>query len=260
MSFQKIKTTLKQNWLFYFIAAALVIGMKYFYSKAGSNELEWILAPTSRWVSLLTGIPFENVPGAGYVNHQYRFIIAPSCSGVQFMLITTATLIFCYIHRMPSIRSAFRWTALSIAASYLLTIFVNGFRIALSIYLPQFLLNQTDGTGWLTPERLHTITGTTVYFTSLMVIYRLAGYVSGETALSRSAGDGGLLNIIRKCLPPMFCYFSVVLGIPILRMAYRDDPSGFAEYALVLLCVCGLILCVYAFALIAGRHCHGSKT
>ena len=49
-----------------------------FYSKASVPDLKWILAPTSLWVRILSGIPFDYEPGSGYVSHSFRFIIAPS--------------------------------------------------------------------------------------------------------------------------------------------------------------------------------------
>lgn len=91
MPLQRIRTLLKENWIFYLTGAAFVLGLKLFYSQADADELKWILAPTSRWVSILSGIPFEYMAHTGFVNHDIRFIIASSCSGIQFMLIAAAT-------------------------------------------------------------------------------------------------------------------------------------------------------------------------
>ena len=88
--------------------------------------------PTARWVSALSGIPFIKVPQTGYVSHSCRFIIAASCSGLQFLMISMTALVFSYIHRMRTIKGKIGWMALSALASYLLTIFVNGFRILFS--------------------------------------------------------------------------------------------------------------------------------
>ena len=89
----------RQYIFIYLMGFSLILGMKYLYSKADCESLLWILGPTARWVELLSGIPFVYEPGFGYANHGLRFLIAPSCSGVQFMIITAAMLIFSFSHR-----------------------------------------------------------------------------------------------------------------------------------------------------------------
>lgn len=96
------KAILRQNGIFYLTGMLIILGIKLFYSKASIPDLKWILAPTSLWVRILSGIPFDYEPGSGYVSHSFRFIIAPSCSGVQFMLIAAATLLYSFVHRMPT--------------------------------------------------------------------------------------------------------------------------------------------------------------
>ena len=95
---------IRTHWISYLAGFILVIGIKYFYSQAGCRQLQWILAPTARWVSALSGIPFIKVPQTGYVSHSCRFIIAASCSGLQFLMISMTALVFSYIHRMRTIK------------------------------------------------------------------------------------------------------------------------------------------------------------
>ncbi|MCI9337389.1 MAG: exosortase K [Lachnospiraceae bacterium] len=95
-----------QNMVIYMVGLFLLLGMKYLYSKADCESLLWILGPTARWVEVLSGIPFVYEPGMGYANHGLRFLIAPSCSGVQFMIITAAMLIFSFSHRVMDCRNA----------------------------------------------------------------------------------------------------------------------------------------------------------
>lgn len=89
---------LRQNLFIYIMGVLLILGMKHLYSRADCDSLRWILGPTARWVEALSGIPFTYEPGMGYVNHGLRYLIAPSCSGVQFMIITAAMLIFSFSH------------------------------------------------------------------------------------------------------------------------------------------------------------------
>ncbi len=242
--------TRKKVNFFYLIGFVIVLGMKFFYSRADSNDLEWILAPTAWWVRILGGIPFENEPEIGYVNHAFRFIIAPSCSGVQFMLITAATLIFSFVQQMKTLRKGFCWIATSLGLSYLLTVFVNGIRITTAIYLPICLEKSGVLNGWLTPERLHTLIGIVIYFTSLCVIYLMTGFIF------RKLGQGGFPSpakphrgIIGKYVPPLFWYFFIAVGLPFLNQAFRGNGEKFGEYTLLITGGCFSI--VFLFYLIS---------
>ena len=215
MDIPSAKSLNRRNIPFYLAGALLLLGMKYYYSRGGPDSLSWILAPTARWVSALSGIPFIKVPQTGYVSHSCRFIIAASCSGLQFLMISMTALVFSYIHRMRTIKGKIGWMALSALASYLLTIFVNGFRILFSIFIPIHLgmsgTARTDIYGpawaetagasgpapartwsiWLTPKQLHTIIGTAVYFTALFAVCQLGEYVSRKCSAAPGTSHRG---------------------------------------------------------------------
>ena len=267
------KAILRQNGIFYLTGMLIILGIKLFYSKASVPDLKWILAPTSLWVRILSGIPFDYEPGSGYVSHSFRFIIAPSCSGVQFMLIAAATLLYSFVHRMPTRKKGICWTILSFLISYIYTILVNGLRIVLSIYLPLALPQNMWDNGWMTAERLHTITGAVVYFTALFILYRPAGNLAvliagkpeeiqtetGRTeAPVRQTGrfSSPILGTLRKCLPPVFWYFAIALGIPFLNGAYAGNERNFTEYTLTLGTVCLILIllaCLPSFFSIVKR-------
>lgn len=242
---------------------ATVLGIKYFYSGADCGQLLWILAPTAWWVHILSGIPFEYMPDIGYVNHGLRFIIAPSCSGVQFMIIMIAALIFSFVHRMGTMRRGFCWTVLCLGFSYVFTVFVNGIRIIFAIYIPLYFFRPDSGGGWLTPGRLHTSIGVVIYFTSLFAVYQAAGYVSQSIAAltqplpapAVSLKNGSSVRpMLRRCLPPVFWYFTIVLGIPLLNRAYRQEWNGFAEYAVLLTAICAALISLFCLISVIKKH------
>lgn len=225
------------NLIIYLIVGIAVLGIKYFYRNADAGSLAWILAPTVWWVRILSGISFVYDPCEGYISHTYQFVIAPSCSGLKFMLITISMLIFPFIHSMETPKRKLGWTFLSVPASYILTILVNTCRIVISIYLPIYLEQKNLISGSLSSERLHTLIGTVVYFTSLFVIYQLASHLvlTGRTfSLSFS-----------RWLPPVFFYLVIVLGIPFLNGAFFGNPSKFTAYSRLILSVCLVVLAVY---------------
>ena len=287
MDIRSAKSFIRQTIPFYLAGAAFLLGMKYYYSRMDCGSLSWILSPTAWWVSALSGISFIKVPQAGYVSHSYRFIIAASCSGVRFLMISAAALVFSYIHRMRTMKGKLGWMALSALASYLLTIFVNGFRILFSIFIPIYLGmtgSGTPGAGmahawsiWLTPERLHTIIGAAVYFTALFAICQLGEYasrrcssVSGTSRCRNSPGTSRCWNSrTRSGISPMkalggwavpsFWYFSLVLGIPFLNRAYRNSPGTFTDYALLLTAVCLTLVVLHGTCSAIIRHMTGGN-
>lgn len=263
---------LRQNIIFYLIGFALIFGMKYLYSKASCDDLRWILGPTARWVEVLTDIPFCYEPGMGYANHSLRFLIAPSCSGVQFLIITAAMLIFSFSHRVggqpveafseqmcadfsaqssiqktrpriPQIVLKPGWIVLSLLLSYVFTVFVNGLRIVVAIYLPSLLEQSGAFSGLLTPHSLHTMIGAVVYFAALLTIYRLTGLVFDRFQGAKK--DRPSAFILGKCLSPLFWYFFIVLGIPFLNRTWHGGNAGFTDFALLVTFCCGLVLLLY---------------
>ena len=72
--------------IYYLIVLTVALGLKYHYSRAGSDALEWILKPTAGLCQLITSIEFEPESGSGYISRDRRIIIAPSCAGVNFMI------------------------------------------------------------------------------------------------------------------------------------------------------------------------------
>lgn len=248
MILQRERSFLRQNFIFYLAGILVVLGIKVYYSHADCDSLLWILAPTTHWVELLSGIPFTYVSGTGYVNHSLRLWIAPSCSGVRFMIITVAMLIFSFVHSIASpeddpapkasvrIMRGFGWIAVSIIFSWLFTVFVNGLRIITAIFLPMYLERAGLMNGLLTADRLHTMIGVVVYFIALLMLYRIGAYLIRK--------KGSLIG------PPVFWYFFMTVGLPLFNRAYRSGTAEFMEYAVLIICCLTLILLPYCLMLL----------
>lgn len=243
-----ITTAVKKNWMFYLLTILFAMAMRYFSRLTDTDALLWILSPTTRWAGILGGISFEYLPHMGYVNHLYRFLIAPSCSGIRFMMITFLMLIFSFIHRFSLSRAKVFWFGISAVFSYLYTIFVNGIRIAAAIYLPIPLEKAGLLTGLLNPDRLHTLIGTVVYFSSLCVFYPLASCLCQYlfALLSDKCADSfsSASEPESRLLIPAFWYLLAVLVIPFAGRVIRNDWEGFVPYMLLISGSCIIILAV----------------
>lgn len=347
MNIQRARGFLRENFIFYLAGIMVVLGIKYYYSQAECDSLWWILTPTTRWVELLSGIPFTYVSGAGYVNHSLRMLIAPSCSGVQFMIITIAMLVFSFVHivaapkdaappgdaslpkdaalsqgvssprNIPAAGSVRRvgrgagWIAACVAFSWLFTVLVNGLRIIVAIYLPLYLDRVGLMREMLTEDRLHTMIGVIVYFTALLMLYRLVDYIvnvlkrrdiqftlrfgprwtsaAGAKRPSQYSPHNRINSIVtniragtavwliargnktdrkidnsiipeeqflktlaRKCMPPIFWYFLMALGLPFLNRASLKGGTKFKEFAILI--ICGIVLILLPYCILSLLH------
>lgn len=230
---------MKKNLVIYIPAVLAVLAVKIFYRTADSGLLSWILAPTTKWVQILSGIAFEKTAHVGYVSHEYRFIIAPSCSGVRFLLTAFVMMVFSFTHKLDTMGKKICWLGFSAVFAYIATVFVNGIRITVSIYLPLVLSEYSLAPAGMTAAQLHTVIGTTVYFSMLFVIYKLAGslcrrFLSGIGTVQQ--------NTSRQLLAPVFWYVVMVLGLPALGRWYRSDWAGFWQYAALVAGVCVMLL------------------
>ncbi|MBD5489722.1 MAG: exosortase K [Lachnospiraceae bacterium] len=247
-----------QNRILLMAATVITLVMCYFCRTSDSDALTWILTPTAWWVSILGGIPFEYLPHQGYVNHLWQFVIAPSCAGCRFMLITFLMLVFSFgkneSARGP--KKQWAWLGFSLVFAYVSTILVNGIRIVASIYLPVVLERKQLMVGWLTPDRLHTLIGTITYFISLCVIYLLALSIH-QRIFERIQREGGkaveALSVEvsartmqhRNLTVPAFWYLLVVLALPFVKRMYHHDLAGFGTYAAVIGGVCGSVCVLF---------------
>jgi exosortase K len=242
------KSFIMQNGIFLLMALLIAAGLKYHYSQARSDDLIWILGPTAGLVEHISGIQFEKEAYTGFVNHTHQIIIAPACAGVNFLIIAFCMAMFSAVHHIEHKRRKFLWLAASVVSAYLLTIFVNAIRIILSIY---FYDADIYG-GWITPQRVHRLEGTLIYFFFLCLFYRiikksLNHYVSRTTGARKGGFPGAFtrLQYFRwACagLIPMFWYGLITIVVPLLNAAYRQNGARFAEHSWMVICGCLMVV------------------
>lgn len=248
---------LKRQFPFYLGTAGILLFIRLFYRDGSAQALKWLLAPTGQVVKLISRLPFYWEPGVGYVNHDLHFIIAPSCSGLTFLTIVSAMLIFSFLHRIPDrdtdkglwsmeIKSGL-WVVLSMVTAYACTILANSVRILLAIFLPIWGERYGLLPEGLTGETLHTMIGTATYFGSLLLLYGMGnfGFVSlfygdRKRKLQKKEHPGNKKGsgILACRLIPLFWYLSAVLGIPFVLSVLHRDLGSFMSYGFPVLLVC----------------------
>jgi exosortase K len=143
---------------------------KLWYRQADFDQLRWVLEPTARLASWMSGIAFELEPHHGYLSRAARFEIVPACAGVNFMIALFLSLVVAVVLAGGSRgRTPARLVTCAPAAAGV-TILANGTRLALAVrlHVASFAFGPLD------PGRIHHVEGTLVYFTFLMLTYAIA--------------------------------------------------------------------------------------
>jgi exosortase K len=252
----KAKTFLLENGILYALGLIIAVGLKYYYSGASSDALNWILVPTSSLVEYLSGIHFQRELHTGLVSHSHRYIIAPSCAGINFLTIAFSTFFFSLAYRFKGIERKLLWLGISLGMTYLLTLGANALRVIAAIYLYKADIYG----GWITPERVHRIEGTLVYFVFLLFAFITVERIVEHLVFDRS-GEGkntdiqrkSLLDMIYVCLIPFFCYSFIALGIPLLNVAHQLNRTKYIEHSFWVISSCLTILSLLFFILFVCR-------
>ena len=241
----------KKTAALYLLAFLIVIYLKHYADRAGSDSLLWILRPTTWWTSLLSGHSFTYEQGTGYINHNLRFIIAPACAGLKFWMITSLMLTCSFLHRIEGPKKQLLWLLICFPAALAATIFTNGIRITLSITLPQILQAQENLPPILTPAQLHTAIGTLVYFPSLILLYKLADHLTQNPEKPENPENPPTAPHPHgeKCLPPQRC-LTPVQGRPHRRPPAHRDYKNLTRYELPVLTISTIILLLYTLLLL----------
>lgn len=204
----------------------LAAALKFAYSRSSVNELVWVLGPTTSLVEIVTGEEFKFESYAGYMSRDQSFLIADSCSGVNFMIV--AFLVLAAIKMRKGWNDTAGWSFLPIAAfvAYGTTLVANTVRIAVAMRQHRMYPDMI----WVNPEQMHRFEGIFIYFGFLVLLYLVA-----ENLYDRGYQKvGGSLSLFKRTLIPLGIYWFVVLGVPLVNGAYRQGKS-FWEHTLFVL-------------------------
>ncbi|HKS39866.1 MAG TPA: exosortase K, partial [Blastocatellia bacterium] len=131
---QKVTWNLIAQWVVILVCA---LALKLYYSSASANELRWILAPTTLFVELLSGVSFKFESHAGYINMDRSFMIAPACAGVNFLITAFLMLTARKLLRDGARDKAWRFIPAAALIAYLVTLVANTVRISVALQLKQ---------------------------------------------------------------------------------------------------------------------------
>jgi exosortase K len=160
------------------VAAAAVIawGLKRHYADARPEDLWWILSPTARVVSVMTGATFTLEPGEGYLSRDRLFLIEKACAGVNFIIAAFGMLVVLLLQRVGSAVSGLRLLGVSLLASYAAAVVVNSVRIGVAMRLADHPIAPS----MFTASDVHRIEGIVVYFGGLVLLHEIVRRLDGR--------------------------------------------------------------------------------
>ena len=215
------------------------LSLKLCYSTASPNELRWILAPTTKLVEFVSGTSFQFESYAGYINSDRSFIIAGSCAGVNFLMISFLVLSLRTVWRNRSQNLSWRFLPAVAVSAYLATLVANTLRIAIALQMHRHPMDIS----WLSPHQLHRLEGIFVYFGFLLLLFA----VSEKRSVEQTSSAKTRQALFGQYFFPLAIYYAITLGIPLANGASREG-SDFWEHSLfVLLTPWLLILPLAAF-------------
>ena len=108
--------------------------LKWWYRSATLEDLAFVLRPVSGLVSLFTGEAYLYRPQEGYLFPGLRILIDRSCSGINFMVIATATFALLVVRRTDGGCARPLLALLTAFGAYALTIGANAGRILFMVW------------------------------------------------------------------------------------------------------------------------------
>ena len=208
--------------------------LKVYYSTASADGLRWILTPTTILVEWVTGTSFEFESHAGYMSSDHSFLIAASCSGVNFLI--TAFLILS-LGKLWKVRSqSLGWSFIPVAMmiAYFTTIIANTVRISTALQMrwmnPEAI--------WVNPDQLHRFEGIFIYFGFLLLLFIVSEKLSSDSA----SASNRTTDLLRRTFLPLLVYYGTMLGIPLANGAYRQGTDFWEHSVFVLITPLLLIL------------------
>jgi exosortase K len=227
-------------------------GLKAYYSYANVNDLGWVLTPTTFLVELVSGETFTFESYAGYMSSDYSFLIAASCSGVNFLITAFVMLSLVELWKEHSNMSLWKLLPVTLGVAYLSTIIANAVRIVVALQLhrmgPQMV--------WVNPEQLHRFEGIFIYFGFLLFLFIVCeGLHRADTPRSRNRR-----SILRRSFLPLMIYWLITLGIPILNGAYRQGEGFWEHFLFVLFTPLILVLPLAVLQYLRGEYANRENT
>ncbi|SFF40320.1 exosortase K [Thermoflexibacter ruber] len=155
------------------------LGIKYFYSVANNEQLNFILYPTHLLVEMWTGSQGIFEAEKGYVFSLLGICIDKSCAGLNFWVIAFLSGGFAWAMRNPRLKGLPFYLLFLLCITFLITIFTNSSRIFIAVISLKTFPNLARLT-WF-----HEALGTFVFINALLLFYLGISYFINKVQFYR---------------------------------------------------------------------------
>ncbi len=203
------------------MAITSVVMLKYWYSNAVPDDMHWVLWPLSQLTQFFTNLDFSFDAELGYVNYKTGNIIAPGCSGINFMCITFFMLSVQGIRKTSGSR-LLMWSIMVPCITYGYSMFVNCLRILVSLWL----YDSGMAFGYFTADRIHRIAGIVIFYTMLLALY----FVTKKMLAQKTGFPADTKNDSQKketypYILPLLCYLFLTSLVPLVLAADKSSAT-----------------------------------
>ena len=202
-------------WWTAILSSALLL--KFYYSVATANDLQWILRPLAFLTETLTGLQFVMDSTGAWVNARNNVAIVKSCAGINFMVLSLPAYALAFrTHAVFAARSGRWWlkaaggVAACVTAVWIAALLVNTARVIVSIHLYRSGFTFAG----LGSEQIHQMAGVLIFFPALWAQFHWCGRLR--------AGRAWILAVA--------CYLGMVIVLPILTGNFHADPKLFYDH------------------------------
>ncbi len=150
---------------FYIALICLFIILKWGYTYLETDDLMFLLSPSTKLVEVFSGAKFTYVPNKGFYNEHLNIIINKSCSGVNLGILCFIMLGFLSVQHSYHGKNILLSWVIMLMVAYIFTIFVNSSRIVISIIVQQINIS------FIKSPIIHECVGIATNLTFLIIIY-----------------------------------------------------------------------------------------
>lgn len=160
--------------LYHFPFLCIGLGIKYFYSVANNEQLDFILSPTHLLVEMWTGSQGIFEAEKGYAFSSLGICIDKSCAGLNFGIIAFLSGGFAWVMRNPRFKNLPFYLIFLLCITFLITILTNSSRIFMAVISLKTFPNLAKLT-WF-----HESLGAFIFINALLLFYLGISYFNDK--------------------------------------------------------------------------------
>jgi exosortase K len=161
------------KWTILVTAGIIVFIMKYLHARAATEDLLFVLFPTSTAVAIFQNTPYHFVGGKGFVFNDLAIVIDKSCAGGNFLMLCVSVLTLAAVMHLKKEKLTWLVLPACLAIAWILAIITNVIRINTAIILLKF----DNRWPWVASHWFHEMQGSIIYLSFLIIVFYASSFL-----------------------------------------------------------------------------------